>query len=458
MAAMACVFLTAGAFADPPVATGPEDIPLLERLPPTTRPARPASPKPSVAPRPPTQVVEPPRPALPPGKPPPNDPPTFTLAVDPARPISGVGGRITETGAEAMAIVTLVANDSNDDFLTATLKLEESGQKTSGSGVGVILRMALPPSLPPGDYHVTGTVQDGFNPPVLRTITITVGSVDEQLEPGSSMPGGTLGMLEAPVMPPEDPTQAALAMRLPPAHISASLRDGDLGGGRPVPTMGPAHGDSPGRLGLSSTADGVTFVATERDGASNAVIAWQLGREREQFRRAGTVSLWIKVDRARFHAGQLWSENYGWNGFHNGQGTLASFIQATGAPGAERLRVTHTFMHGTWFGMGPDPGPLNLLSFDRWHHLGFTWGGKAFDHEMWLDGRRIAGFRLPAGANRTWGLPRMSGAVIALGKAHERGLSAHGSPAGVTYRNVQIWLRHVPGAGTTSQVSERTHP
>jgi hypothetical protein len=199
-----------------------------------------------------------------------------------------------------------------------------------------------------------------------------------------------------------------------------------------------------------NSSEGVTFTPTEKDGSSNAVIYWQLGTRRNVFRRHGTIAMWVKVDRKAFskmkkRSGSLWGENYGWNKFRHGQGAIAATItHVENGPGKvdDRLLLILTCLHKKWYRVGPQGGKQAFIEYDRWHHIGFAWGGSAHDYEIWVDRKLATWFDLPSGVRFPWGLEQ-SGTNWGLGSLHERGHIRYASAVGITYRNVALWDRYV---------------
>jgi len=239
---------------------------------------------------------------------------------------------------------------------------------------------------------------------------------------------------------------AALALPGPPARgalfIDASLKSGDYGGGLTQDTMAPNHGGSPHVLGIQNWVEGVTFTPTESDGRSNAVIYWQPGVHREQFRRTGAIQFAIFVDSevhgAMASGGDIWCDNYGWNQFRHGQATFSS--RTSPRPGdPSHFSLSWQSLHGgTWFQVLATT-PV-ILDYDRWYTLGYAWGGPDHDFEFSVDGALIGTFDLPGGASFPWGLSSPPSATNwGLGSLHERGYGAYGSSAGVTYADLRVW-------------------
>jgi hypothetical protein len=237
--------------------------------------------------------------------------------------------------------------------------------------------------------------------------------------------------------------------------FEASLRNGNYGAGAAVNTFPPNHGGSPGVLGIVNSSDGATFTSTETTGRSNALINWQIGAgaSNPAFRRTGTVSFWFKADRATHVGGSILGDNYGFNQFHNGQGTfgVGASRKLNGA-GADDDQVTvgwSTWHNNVWYDHTASQVPV--LEYNRWYNIGFTWGGPQYNFEIWLDGTRVVGRNLPAGATFPWGSDGFPSAFnFGLGDNHERGIDPYNSAAGVTFADIRIWSEHRAQGDTLS--------
>jgi hypothetical protein len=250
---------------------------------------------------------------------------------------------------------------------------------------------------------------------------------------------GTAGMV--------GPATTQQASSLPTPLFQASLRNGDYGVGRAVPTMGPDRGASPNRLGIADSAQGVAFISTEADGRSNALISWEMGGDR-QFRETGVIAFSFIVDRATFVPGELWGDNYGFTEFHNGQAAIdagASLVENGPGTADDQVRVYwHSWHDDVWVDQEG-----TALSFGDWHRLAFTWGGLD-DFALWVDGRLAHGADLPRSISLPWGSDSYgSAANVGLGGTHQRGYQAYSSVAGVTFADLKIWNTYVDGAAAS---------
>ena len=237
--------------------------------------------------------------------------------------------------------------------------------------------------------------------------------------------------------------------------FSASLRNGDYGGGATQNTMAPDHGGSPGVLGIVDSTEGVTFTATESTNRSNAVIYWQPGANRNSFRTHGTVSMWMYFDHEAHSAmtswGHTWCENFGWTEYRNGMASFSGSSQhVANGPGEDddEVNIGWTTLHGsTWYNAGS-----TRLEYDRWYNVGFTWGGPDNDYELWVNGVLASSFDLPGGVSLPWGVTwAPSGTNWGLGGLHERGIGLYGSSVGVTYADLQIWDEYRASAETVPE-------
>lgn len=244
--------------------------------------------------------------------------------------------------------------------------------------------------------------------------------------------------------------------------VDASLRGGDYGGGAKIDTFsscGVASGVGCGNgnlseIGIVESAEGTTFTSTEIDSQSNAVVSWYLagqpsglvGSRQVTFRTQGTISFAFRADSASFIGGHLFTDNKGFNSFYNGQSSFSS--AATRNSGGDGIAGTqddlvsvgwnswHTSLPGNWRSHG-----TGLTSFDEWHRLGVTWGGATHDFELWIDGVLMAYDDPFAAAFQAWGDSAYSGsgANIALGDIHQRGVDQENGVAGVTFADLRIW-------------------
>lgn len=91
------------------------------------------------------------------------------------------------------------------------------------------------------------------------------------------------------------------------------------------------------------------------------------------------------------------------------------------------------------------------MDYDEWHQVGVAWGGPDHDFELCVDGEVVASNELPAGKSLPWGLPSPPSAWnFGIGGNHQRCISAYGSTAGVSFRDVEIWNEHRPLCGTAA--------
>ncbi len=219
--------------------------------------------------------------------------------------------------------------------------------------------------------------------------------------------------------------------------FEASLRGGDYGMGQTQDTMASNHGGSPHVLGITDSADGVTFAATESDGRSNAVIYFQPS-DRTSYRTHGTISLWLKADSATLRTGELLGENYGWNAFRNGQTTFAASLGTVAGDSSQFYTHLSTWHSNVWY----RDMPKVYAPTDQWVNIGYTWGGPNHMYEIWVNGELESWYDIP-GRSLPWGM-YSSATNIGLGGMHERGYGAYGSVAGVTMRDMRIWDEYRP--------------
>jgi hypothetical protein len=238
---------------------------------------------------------------------------------------------------------------------------------------------------------------------------------------------------------------------------TASLRNGNYGTGTVVNTFAPNQGGSPGVPGVVSDAEGTSFTATEVGGRSNALINWQLGND-PTFRRKGTVSFLFRAIRDSHVSGSIVGDNYGFNQFHNGQGTFGIGTgRKVNGPGAQddQLQISwDTWHQNVWYSV-PDPPNTIVLEYDRWYDLGFTWGGPTNAFEVWANGTLILSDGLDPGSAFPWGFDSgiFSGFNFGLGDNHERGIDAYNSASGVKFADVSIWDESRP-LGDTRPIPE----
>lgn len=244
--------------------------------------------------------------------------------------------------------------------------------------------------------------------------------------------------------------------------FDASLRSGNYGGGAKI-DMFTSCSDASGRtcgngnlneIGLVESASGVTFTSTQNDSQSNAVVSWYLaglpsafvGSKQLTFRTQGTLSFAFRADSALFIGGSLFTDNKGFNSFNNGQSSFSSAASRNsgsdgiaGTPDDQVLvgwNSWHTSLPGNWKAHG-----TGLASFGEWHRLGVTWGGPTHDFELWVDGVLKAYDDPFAAAFQAWGDSNYSGsgANVALGDIHQRGVDGENGVAGVTFADLRLW-------------------
>ncbi len=250
----------------------------------------------------------------------------------------------------------------------------------------------------------------------------------------------------------------------------ASLRSGDYGGGWAVETLEcPASCPFPtataNPLGIVNGPEGVTFTSTESDGRSNALVNWFIGDDRIAFKQQGTVSFWFKADRRAHVAGAIFGDNYGYENFCNGQGTFAAHtnrIENGEGIDDDQVQLTWTVWNEALSGYWASPtNPEPLLEYDRWYHVGYTWGGTENDFEIWIDGALVSAADWPSGAAFPWGMEQIgvpSGINFGLGSNHQRGCTIYTSTAGVTFADLRIWNEYRPQGDTTSEFALLSPP
>lgn len=230
----------------------------------------------------------------------------------------------------------------------------------------------------------------------------------------------------------------------------ASLKNGDYGGGHKVGawngTGWNASGSTGGdlsQLGIVDSSSGVTYT-TRHDVINFSLGADGKGGSRQgDFRTRGTVSVMFRADLAAFTGGQPIVDNYGFNRFRSGQGTFGTGLSRNaGSDGIvntsdDRVEFGWTTWHGgVWYSHVDTANDEVLADFDRWHHLGLTWGGTTNPFEVWLDGQLVATDNRGLGA---WGSSGLNSAYnFALGEIHERQYG-DSSTTGITYANFRIW-------------------
>ncbi len=238
---------------------------------------------------------------------------------------------------------------------------------------------------------------------------------------------------------------------------SATLKDGDYGGGFQVGTWlssspwnasGSTGGDLT-TLGIVDSSTGVTFT-TRNDVINYSLGADGLGGLRQStFRTTGTVSVFFKADRNSFVNGQPFVDNYGFDTGFGGLATFGTFmLRHAGQDGNlntadDRVEILwNTWHNNVWYDHVDNNNDEILLDFDKWHHLGLAWGGPDNDFEVWVDGVLLASDNLPAGVALPWGgnsLGRGSAYNFALGMIHARAFTSPGSPTGVIFADLEIW-------------------
>ena len=216
----------------------------------------------------------------------------------------------------------------------------------------------------------------------------------------------------------------------------ATLKVGDYGGGSAIPPT----------TGIVDSSEGVKFVPTESDNQSNALINWAIPADRRaQFRSQGTISLMFKADRQNHTNGEILGDNCGFDAFNNGQSTfsVASYrIPNGGGVEDDQFYIKWSTWHNAvWVYHPPASQPNLILEYDRWYHLGFTWGGPINYFEIWACGA-LQAQDSQAGAALPWGDASMgtgSGTNVGLGDNHQRDIDQYNSAAGVTFADIRIW-------------------
>jgi hypothetical protein len=229
--------------------------------------------------------------------------------------------------------------------------------------------------------------------------------------------------------------------------FDASLKDGNYGTGWAVPVLPLFTVPDPSPPGIVDGTEGVTFISTETDGRSNALINWAiLATDRISFRTHGTVSFFFRADRETHISGEILGDNYGFTAFRNGQSTIsASANRLDNDPGPEddQVQISWKTCDGSfWYWHGPV-----TLEYDRWYHLGFAWGGPENPHETWVCGALGAEDSV---GTIPWGVSSGTGSAtnFGLGDNHERAVDPYGSAAGVTFADIRVWDEYRLQGGT----------
>ncbi|SPD75486.1 exported hypothetical protein [uncultured Desulfobacterium sp.] len=234
--------------------------------------------------------------------------------------------------------------------------------------------------------------------------------------------------------------------------FSASMRNGDYGGGTAVDTMDGiyGHGASPHVLGIVNSAQGTTFTSTETDGRSNAIINWVISNatQRSNFRNHGTFSFWVRFDSATFCQGWVLGDNYGFDQFYHGQGTFGSHAY-------KKDDGVMLSWSAWWNSIWDYPyDNTNRLQYDRWYNVGYAWGGPDNDFEIWVDGVLVSARDWGSGYSFPWGMDYPpSGINFGFGDNHERGYDSYGSVAGATFADVHIWNEYRVLGDTVGEVN-----
>lgn len=256
--------------------------------------------------------------------------------------------------------------------------------------------------------------------------------------------------------------------------VEAPLRNGAYGGGAKLDmftscTQPSGVGCGNGNLseiGIVDSSQGVTFLPTQADQQSNAVVSWYLRGlnpdPRTQFRTAGTVSFAFKADLATHVGGQVLTDNYGFNQFNNGQGTfgvaVGRYLGPDGVAKTADDRVS--FGYSTWHSnvwRSHIAANGAVATYDQWHRVGITWGGPSHDFELWIDGQ-LAAYDDPfAAAFQPWGASYLglgSAANFALGDIHERGIDGENGTSGMSFADIRIWNEHVAFGDSLAPIPE----
>jgi hypothetical protein len=247
----------------------------------------------------------------------------------------------------------------------------------------------------------------------------------------------------------------------------ATLKNGDYGDGARVDTMDPIQGGSPHVLGIIDSAEGVTFTPTETGGLSNALINWTQPDQTKRLalKNHGTISFRVKFDRQNHVNGWIIGENYGFDKFNHGQASFGAYATRmdqvlVGDKSDDQVRLHWN----VWFETYYPPPPLqpnwlmvtdlsNRLQYDRWHDVGFAWGGPDHDFEIWANHKLISAYDLPAGASLPWGQEYSwvpSGYNVSLGNEHQRGYQGYSTASGLTFADINIWNEYRPFGDTVA--------
>jgi hypothetical protein len=259
------------------------------------------------------------------------------------------------------------------------------------------------------------------------------------------------------------PAQGALADLL----FQASLKNGDYGAGYKVDLFstcadhtGRVCGDGNlGEVGVADGPEGVTFLSTQSDQQSNGVINWNvrsLGTAvQTAFRTQGTVSIRLKADLMAHVPGHIYTDNYGFGTFNNGQGTFGGVLSRSLGPDSLAKTSDDRLSLGwsTWHNNVWDSHGSGATSYGEWHSVGLAWGGPTHPFEIWIDGALVAfdDTRL----STSWGSSFLhfgSADNFALGDIHERGVDGENGAAGVLFSDIRIWNEYRALGDTTPPV------
>ncbi|MCU0841317.1 MAG: PEP-CTERM sorting domain-containing protein [Thiobacillaceae bacterium] len=256
--------------------------------------------------------------------------------------------------------------------------------------------------------------------------------------------------------------------------VEAPLRDGLYGGGIKVDMFtscsqpsGAGCGDGNlHEIGIAESSQGVTFLATQADLQSNAVVSWYLRGispdPRTQFRTVGTVSFAFKADLASHVGGHILTDNYGFNQFNNGQGAFNGAVSRYLGPDGQAKTADDRLSFGfsTWHNSvwrSHIAANTALTTYDQWHRVGLTWGGPTHDFELWIDGQ-LAAYDDPfSGPFVPWGAAYLglgSATNFALGDIHERGIDGENGTSGMTFADLRIWNEYVPLGDSLAPIPE----
>lgn len=246
----------------------------------------------------------------------------------------------------------------------------------------------------------------------------------------------------------------------PELLVSASLRDGDYGGGSVINRMScvawcwlgsVGHGAQYGVQGVQNGPYGVTYLSTEPGGLSDALINWQLpSAKRTPFRTSGTASMCITLDRDGHVSGWFLGDHYGYDQFAHGQGTFGSYAGRLNKGTADKdddqwAFHTNFWYNNTWYPGGQSPP----LEYDRTYRIGIAWGGPTNAFEYWVDGNLVRAGTVPlpwGSAGLGWG----SATNLALGDNHERGVHSYGTLAGARFSDLHLWKGYIAQGDSTA--------